>query len=54
MMVFDIRRRSVVFVAGIVFSGLGVAMATQSDLGTTPISSIPYVVTFFCPLTLGM
>ncbi len=54
MIVFDMKRRSVVFAAGIVFSGLGVAMATASSLGTTPISSIPYVITFICPVTLGI
>ena len=35
-------------------AGLGVALSTRPGLGTSPISSLPYVVTFITPLTLGM
>lgn len=31
----------------------GIAMTTRAGLGTTPLSSSPYTVTFFTPLTLG-
>lgn len=33
--------------------GLGIALTTRSDLGTTPISSVPYVLSLALPLSLG-
>ena len=50
----DIKRRISVFILGLGLSGFGVAMTTQAGLGTTPISSLPYVLTFLMPLSLGM
>ena len=40
----DIKRRISVFILGLGLSGFGVAMTTQAGLGTTPISSLPYVL----------
>ena len=51
---FSKRKRFILFLMGIVLAGLGVAMSTRPGLGTSPISSLPYVVTFITPLTLGM
>ena len=31
----------------------GVAFSIKADLGTSPISSVPYVVSLFAPLTVG-
>jgi uncharacterized membrane protein YczE len=42
-----------VFVTGIFLMGMGVSLITKSDLGTTPISSVPYVLSMIFPLTLG-
>lgn len=46
-------RRWAVFLTGITTSGLGVAMTTRAGLGTTPISSVPYVLSLCTPLTIG-
>ncbi len=47
------RRRFVLFLAGLFSAGLGVAVSTRPALGTTPITSLPYVMTFISPWTLG-
>lgn len=46
-------QRYVLFLLGIVSMGLGIALTTRSDLGTTPISSVPYVLSLALPLSLG-
>ena len=48
------RKRFLLFFIGLVFAGFGVALSTRPGLGTTPISSLPYVTTFIIPWTLGM
>lgn len=45
--------RYLILGAGLFFMGLGVALTTRSDLGTSPISSLPYVLSLIFPLTLG-
>ena len=32
---------------------LGVALITNAQLGTSPITSLPYVLTFMTPLSIG-
>lgn len=46
-------KRIVLFFIAIFLCGFGIAMTTQANLGTTPISSLPYVFTFICPLSFG-
>ena len=46
-------KRYVVFLIGLSVNSLGVALITKADLGTSPISSIPYVLSLNFPLTLG-
>lgn len=46
-------KRFFVFLFGIFCCGLGIAVSTQANLGTTPISSLPYVLTFILPLSFG-
>ena len=46
-------KRYVVFLIGLFVNSLGVALITKADLGTSPISSIPYVLSLNFPLTLG-
>lgn len=41
------------FVLGVMISGLGVAFSTRAGLGATPISSLPWVLTFVTPLSYG-
>lgn len=48
-----ILRRYAVFLTGILFMGLGIALTAKSDLGTSPISSIPYVCSVIFPWTFG-
>ncbi len=46
-------RRYVVFLIGLFINSLGVAFITKAGLGTSPISSIPYVLSLAFPLSLG-
>lgn len=41
------------FVLGVLVNSFGVALITQAALGTSPISSIPYVLSLRFPITLG-
>jgi len=45
--------RYLVFITGLYFLSLGIVLIVKSSLGTTPISSINYVVTQHAPVTLG-
>jgi len=46
-------KRYVIFIVGLFINSLGVSMVTKADLGTSPISSIPYVLSLKFPFTLG-
>ena len=41
------------FLLGVILNSFGVALITKAALGTSPISSLPYVLSFRFPLTLG-
>ena len=41
------------FVAGVLLNSFGVALITKAALGTSHISSLPYVLSFRFPVTLG-
>lgn len=41
------------FLAGVPINSFGVALITRAALGTSPISSLPYVLSFRFPVTLG-
>ena len=45
--------RLIVFLLGMLIMSFGVALSIRSDLGTTPISALPYVLSLFTPLTVG-
>lgn len=49
-----ILKRIIIFIIAIFCCGLGIAASTQADLGTTPISGLPYVLTFMTPLSFGV
>lgn len=51
--VFLYLRRALGFCLGAYIMGLGIALTTNANLGTTPISSLPYVCTFLTPLSFG-
>ena len=46
-------KRYPVFLCGLFISSLGVSIITKADLGTSPISAIPYVLGLNFPWTLG-
>ena len=46
-------KRYIIFFVGVFINSLGVSVITKADLGTSPISSIPYVLSLNFPFTLG-
>lgn len=49
----DKLKRYIIFFIGLFINSLGVSLITKAALGTSPISSIPYVLSLNFPLTLG-
>lgn len=49
----DVIKRYLVFVLGLYFLAAGIVLIVRSALGTTPISSINYVLSLNSPLSLG-
>lgn len=45
--------RCICFIVGILINSFGIAFITKAALGTSPISSLPYVLSKQFPLTLG-
>lgn len=46
-------KRYLIFILGLFVNSLGVSLITKANLGTSPISSIPYVLSLNFPLSLG-
>ena len=46
-------QRLFMFLAGIFAMSVGVALSCKAGLGTSPISSVPWVVSMFTPWTMG-
>lgn len=46
-------KRYLLFLVGLFINALGVSLVTKASLGTSPISSIPYVLSLKFPFTLG-
>jgi len=46
-------KRYALLVVGLFFMGLGISLITKSYLGTSPISSIPYVLCLIFPISIG-
>ena len=49
----NIVKRYVVFMTGLVFMALGIVLIIKSALGTSPISSVPYILSLAWPFTVG-
>lgn len=49
----SLPRQIVTLVFALFLMGLGIAVTTQAGLGTSPVSAIPYVLTFILPLSFG-
>ena len=47
-------KRWFIFFLGLFFMGNGIAIVTNANLGTTPISSLPYVVAKILGISMGM
>ena len=47
-------RRFAVFMAGVLVCSVGIALITRAGLGTSPISSIPFVLSLITPVSMGM
>lgn len=48
-----IAKRYLLLLVGLSIMAFGVAFSIKASLGTSPISSVPYVVSLFAPLTVG-
>ena len=46
-------KRYTIFIIGLLVNSIGVSLITKAEFGTSPISSIPYVLSLNYPLTLG-
>lgn len=53
MTIMEKLKRYIVFIIGLYISSFGVSLITKADLGTSPISSIPYVLSLKYPFSLG-
>ncbi|MGN0940641.1 MAG: YitT family protein [Selenomonadaceae bacterium] len=49
----SIWERYIIFTVGIIVQSAGIALVVKSMLGTSPISSLPYVLSLAYPFTLG-
>lgn len=46
-------KRYIIFIIGLYINSFGVSLITKAMLGTSPISSIPYVLSLNFPFSLG-
>lgn len=47
-------KRYGMFIAGVILSALGISLITKAGLGTSPITSLAFVLTFIFPYSLGL
>lgn len=47
-------RRYICFTISLFIMALGVAISTKSDLGTSPVSCVPYVLSLGLPFSMGV
>ena len=50
----NLVRRWLLLLVGLTIMAFGVAFSIKASLGTSPISSVPYVISLFSPLTVGV
>ncbi len=53
MQKLELIKRYVIFIVGLFVNSIGVALITKADLGTSPISSIPYTLSLSFAPTIG-
>lgn len=49
----DLIKRYTMFMAGVIASALGISLITKAGLGTSPVTSPAFVLTFLFPYSLG-
>ena len=49
----SVAKRYLVFLIGLTFMALGIVLIIKSALGTSPISSVPYILSLEFPFTVG-
>lgn len=49
----ELLRRYLIFGLSLLIIAFGISIITRSDLGTSPITSVPYVASLNTPLSLG-
>lgn len=49
----ELTKRYACFITGLLFNSLAIVLITKAGLGTSPISSLPYVLSLIFPLSLG-
>lgn len=49
----ELFKRCLILVTGLILSAAGIALVTKAGLGTSPISSLPYVTSFIIKLSFG-
>lgn len=49
----ELSKRYIFFIMGLFANAFGVSLITKAQLGTSPISSVPYTFSIGFPLTMG-
>jgi uncharacterized membrane protein YczE len=49
----ELIKRYGIFLIGLLLMGMGIALVTTAELGTTAISTVPYVLSMIVPLSFG-
>jgi uncharacterized membrane protein YczE/cytidylate kinase len=53
MSIYETIKRYLLFILGLFLMAIGVALSTRSNLGTSPISCVPYVLSLGFSMTIG-
>lgn len=47
-------QRYMILIAGLLLMGVGTALVTKANIGTSPIASVPYVLSLKFPISMGV
>ncbi|GAB6926552.1 YitT family protein [Paenibacillus sp. JCM 10914] len=53
-MTTQLLKRYLILIAGLFLMGLGTALVTKVNIGTSPIASVPYVLSLIFPVSMGV
>ena len=53
MKIKELVRRYILFIIGLFVNSLGICCIIKANLGSSPISSLPYTISLNCPISLG-